>query len=384
MQGLDRFPDSVATRKEPAYNGVEMNRRHTRRQPDPPASGRPRSRSIGPVRHAAAIALLTLGLLATPTALRAEVVEEIVAWVNGEIITRSEYEDEEQARIAEAYRQFSGEELDLEVEKLREQLLLSLIDRKILVHHARALGYDLDRMGDAFLDQFMEQQGIESRQEVERLAKQDGMTLDQIKNRLVELYTPDEVIRFEVSNRISVSEDEIDTFYSDNAQNFLVEGEATLREIVLLADSAERKDERRAEAAECRRRAAAGEDFASLAKELSEAGTAANGGKLGPLKRADLAEALGNVTFTLPVGEISELMETPYGFHIIKVVSRIDEHTKPLDDVRERVRDHLQNRKFRTELDAFLEKARAESEWCVKPKHAELLSVPPPPPCERL
>jgi hypothetical protein len=77
-------------------------------------------------------------------------------------------------------------------------------------------------------------------------------------------------------------------------------------------------------------------------------------------------------------------VETPYGFLIIKVVSRVDEHTKAIDEVRENIRAFLRTRKFRTDLEAFLEKARAESEWCVKPKHAKLLSVPAPPPCERM
>jgi parvulin-like peptidyl-prolyl isomerase len=335
------------------------------------------------MRHAATL-LLAICLLAAPGAVRAEVVEEIIAWVNGEIITRSEYEEEKQARIADAYKSLVGEELDREVERVRKELLLNLIERRILLHHAQALGYDLDMMADSFLESFMKQQGFESIEEVVAIAEQDGMDLEQIKKKLVQLYGPDEVIRFEVSNRISISESEIDGFYQENADKFLIDGEVTLREIVLLAENAERKAERRAEAEEAWRRATSDEDFATLAKEISEAGTSAGGGKFGPLKKPDLAEALAEVAYTLPVGGVSELMETPYGFHIVKVVSRIDEHTKPLDEVRKPIREYLQSRKFRTELESFLEKARAESEWCVKPKHAELLSVPPPPPCERL
>jgi parvulin-like peptidyl-prolyl isomerase len=187
-----------------------------------------------------------------------------------------------------------------------------------------------------------------------------------------------------VANRVSVSEREIEAYYRENPHTFEVEGEVELREIVLLAQDASSKDARREEARELWNQLRDGTDFASLAKEKSEAGTAASGGKLGPLERADLSEILANVVFTLPVGELSELMETPYGFHIVKVISRVDEHTRNLDDVRDRIRAFLQDQKVRTELDDFLEKAREESEWCVKPKHKDLLSVPAPPPCERL
>jgi peptidyl-prolyl cis-trans isomerase SurA len=336
------------------------------------------------VQNATWVALVAFGLLAAPVVTRAEIVEEIVAWVNGEIITRSEYEEEEKGRIAEIYRRFSGEELDREAERARQGLLINMIDRKILVHHARALGYDIDKMGEAFMVQFMAQQEIGSREELEEIARRDGMDLDQVKNRLVEMYAPDEVINVEVTNRVSVSDPEITAFYENNQETFFVEGEVTLREIVLLADDADKKAERRANAQEIWQRASSGELFAPLAKEFSDAGTAANGGEFGPLKRSDLAEMLAEAAFTLPIGGVSELMETPYGFHIIKVDSRIDDHTKPLEEVDQQIRNYLREQKFRTELEAFLEKARAESEWCVKPKHQHLLSVPAPPPCERL
>ena len=319
--------------------------------------------------------------LALPSIGRAEMVEEIIAWVNGDIITRTEYEMQLQAQTADAYQRLAGDELDQELERIKNELLIGMIDNKILLHHGLALGYDLDKMADSFLEIFMDQQGITNVEEIEQLT---GMTLDDIKLRLVEMQAPDEVVRFEVTNRVSVSEREIEAYYRENPQTFEVEGEAELREIVLLAQDASSKDARREEARELWNQLRDGTDFASLAKEKSEAGTAPSGGKLGPLERADLSEILANVAFTLPIGELSELMETPYGFHIVKVVSRVDEHTRNLDDVRERIRAFLQGQKTRTELADFLEKAREESEWCVKAKHKALLSVPAPPPCERL
>lgn len=336
------------------------------------------------VRNTTWVALVVFGLLAAPAVTRAEIVEEIVAWVNGEIITMSEYQEEEKGRVAEAYRRFSGEELDREVERAKQMLLINLIDRKILVHHARALGYDIDKMGDAFMEQFMATQNIASKEELEAIARRDGMNLDQVKTRLVEMYAPEEVINMEVTKRVSISEAEIAAFYENNQESFFVEGEVTLREIVLLADNDEKKAERRSTAQEIWQRTTSGELFAPLAKEFSDAGTASNGGEFGPLKKSDLAETLVEAAFTVPIGGVSELMETPYGFHIIKVDSRMEDHTKPLEDVHDRIRNYLRDQKFRTDLEAFLERARLESEWCVKPKHQHLLSVPAPPPCERL
>ena len=117
------------------------------------------------VRHVVMTGLLTLGLVAVAAPARAELLEEIIAWVNGDIITWSEYQGEEKARTAEAYQQFTGEELDRVLEMARSELLLSMIDRKILLHHAQALGYDMERMSDAYAKSFMQQQEIANEDE---------------------------------------------------------------------------------------------------------------------------------------------------------------------------------------------------------------------------
>ena len=108
-----------------------------------------------------------VGLMAAMPA-RSEVLEEIVAKVNDDIITMSEIENEEQILMAELYRQYTGETLDAQVVEARAMLLQSLIDRKLLIHRAERL-YDMSKMQEVLLDSFMEQQGIGSRDELERL-----------------------------------------------------------------------------------------------------------------------------------------------------------------------------------------------------------------------
>jgi parvulin-like peptidyl-prolyl isomerase len=242
----------------------------------------------------------------------------------------------------------------------------------------------MEKMGDAYVKMFKQQQGIASDEELARLAEADGMTFKQVRQRLAEMYAPPDIIDMEVINRISVSDREIEGYYEENSQAYLVDGEVTLREIVLLAEDDATRDARRAEAEAIFERSKTTEDFAALAMEVSEAGTAPDGGKIGPVKRADLSERLAEPAFSLPTGSVSPLMETPYGFHFVKVESRMDDHMQSLDDVRQTIRKQLEDRKFRAELEVFMEKARAESEWCVEPKHLALLSLEESPPCKRL
>ena len=148
-------------------------------------------------------------LAAVAGSVRAAVVEEVVAWVNGDIITMSEYQEQEQAVLAQLYRQYTGVELDAALKEVRAGLLMQMIDRKILVDQAERL-YDIDVMGNVFLDFFKEQQNISSDAEFEELLKEEGLTINDVKARLIDMQAPDEVIRFEVTSRISLSELEIE------------------------------------------------------------------------------------------------------------------------------------------------------------------------------
>jgi len=315
----------------------------------------------------AAIAL-TLSFLAA----RAEMVEEIVAKVNDDIITKSDLEGEEQATVSELYRRYTGDELDRQVRAARQFLLQRLIDRKILYHRAQRL-YDMDKMSDSFLKEFKAQQQIKSDQELEKLLVQENMTLAELKARLVESFAPDQVVRYEVNDRVSVGDKEIEAYYDSHPEEFDVAGEVTIREIVVLAKPDE-MEAKRAQAETVRARAAqAGADFSKVATEASDAGTKSAGGLLGPLKRGDLSKQIEDVAFTLPVGEVGPVLEMPYGFHIVKVESRTDERRKPFTEVHDQIRAKLENAKYRDALRAFLEKARSEATVEISPAYRNRL-----------
>ncbi len=297
----------------------------------------------------------------------AEVVEEIVAWVDGDIITKSELEDEERLVTEEVYRRYAGDELDEQLATIRTRLLPELIDRKILLHRAARL-FDLDNLGKMLVDDFRERNQIESDQELARALASEGLTVEDLRRRLLESMAPDEVIRVEVRNRVSVTDGEVRAFYEDNPEVFRVPAEFTVREIALLADESdpEARAAKRARAEEARSRAMQPDaDLDAIVKEYSEAGTAASGGILGPASEGDLSPALEQAAMTTEVGGVSEILEMPYGFHLVIVVSRTDARMRTLDEVEDDVRLNLEQRKYVDLLVDFLERAREESEWRV-------------------
>lgn len=312
---------------------------------------------------------------------RAEIVEEIVAWVNGDIITKSELEGEEQSLISDAYRQFTGDELDRKVRQIREGLLMQLVDRKMLLHQAQRF-FDVSKMRQAFYDSFKEQQkqehNIQTDQDLERQLAAEGMTVEQLKDQLVEMFAPQEIVRLQVGNKISIGDKELEAYYASHAGEFVVPGQVTLREIVFRAETAEARQTRRSELEAVRQRLVAGADFAAVAQEVSESGTKAEGGLLGPLQHGELAPALDGPAWSVPVGELSSVIETEHGLHLLKVEARVDDGPKPLSEVRDVLRRRLEEQKYSGELRTYMEKVRAEAEWCVKPRYKDRVAAEVP------
>ncbi len=332
---------------------------------------------MAPIRRfwrRAAIVALAGGILAVPVS-RAELIEEIVAWVNGEIITRSELEEEEKAMVAEVYRAYTGADLDQRVAELRAGLLKDMIERKILLDRAKALFQDLNQIKEFYYKGFKEDQKITDDAEFARMIAEEGMTVDQFKTRLLETYAPKEVLRVEVRDRISVGDAEVEAFYKEHQDMFLVPAKLTVSEIVLKAPSEEARAQREADALAIVAELRAGADFAETARRVSEAGTKEAGGALGEIAKGDLSPVLETVVMALPQGGISDPLPMSYGFHILKMDSRIDEHAQNLEDVREQVRTYLTDRKFNEERVKYLDRIRAEAQWCVKAKFRDRVSA---------
>jgi len=198
------------------------------------------------------------------------------------------------------------------------------------------------------------------------------MTEETLRKQLIQTFAPDEVVRFEVSSRVSVADHEVDAYYAEHPGEFRNEDQADLREIVLMADSESKRAERRDEAQQLHASLTA-ENFIQIATNSSEAGTQSKGGHLGLVKRGDLSETLEQVAFGLTSGSISDLLEVPYGFHILYADTVRIGTNKSLEEVREELRFRLEDERYQAKLSEFMLRARGESEWCVKPNFVATL-----------
>ena len=317
-----------------------------------------------------AIPLLMLALF-FPFAAQAEVIEEIVAWVDGSIITLSEVEGEEQALMAELYKQLQGDELEDAVNRTKSHLLQQMVDRKLMLARASRM-FDLEAIGDSYLSMFRRQQEITSDEELEKMLIESGFTLARFRQQLIDRYAPDEILRMEVNSRVAVSDTEIAAYYEENKDRYRVPAVRTVREIVLLADTDDVKAEKRPLLASIREQAMQPDaDFVALAIEHSESGTAQSGGSLGTVGKGDLSEALDTAAFSLATGEISEILEISYGLHLLMIEDGKDEYLQPLEEMTEGIRTELEDRQYEKRLNEFLTKLRSESKIRVASKFLE-------------
>jgi peptidyl-prolyl cis-trans isomerase C len=186
---------------------------------------------------------------------------------------------------------------------------------------------------------------------------------------------PDEVIRFEVSGRLSVGDKEVQAYYDAHTEDFEVAAEVMLREVVFIARGKEQA-RRMPEAEQAHARLLDPDvDFADVASEVSEASSSTQGGLIGPFHRGDLVKVLEEPAFTLLPGVISEVLVTDNGLHIIKVESRTEDGMIPFDEVKEELRTRLEDEKYSKALEEFLKKARDEANIWISPTYAAKYNV---------
>jgi len=297
------------------------------------------------MQHRAGAALAAFALLAAAWSARAEVVNRIVATVDGDPITAHELE------------RFAAERGGANAD--RGQVLEALITDKILRKEAAAKGIAVkDADVDAYVAQVKARNRLDDARFEEAITGQ-GLTMAQYRARVKDELEKSQLVNREIRARVSVSPEEIERYYEANRAEFSAGTGVTLRSIVLrvepLADEAE-VERIRARAEDLRRQAAGGADFAELAREHSQGAGASSGGLLGTFAPGELAPALDRAVRGLRKGEVSEVVRTDTGFQIVTVDEVRSEGVRSLDEVREEIRERLYDAELEKRFEAWLSK----------------------------
>ena len=309
----------------------------------------------------------------------AEILEQVLVKVNGEIVAKTEFERLQIAALRDLPNQpdptrMTDAELSNALSQVTPQVIVTLIDEMLLLQRAKELGYAVtDAQFSQVLESIKKDNKIESDEQFEAALKGEGLTLAQLKQMLTKRMLIGQVQQREIGSRVDVTEDEERAYYEAHPTEFATTPSVTLREILVNAEvdpvkkaaSVGALDEAREKADAIRARVLKGESFDKLAAEVSDAPSKANGGLIGPISRDEMNEELLKMISKMKVGEITPVINTPTGAQMFKLESSIESTTLPFEAARARIADRLAQEKMGQELRKYLQRLRAQAiiEW---------------------
>ena len=274
----------------------------------------------------------------------------VIAKVNGEAITKADFEQAVQQAEQQAGSPVPADRRDAVYRDILDQMIgFRLLQQEAKSRKVPVPDSDVEAQITQMKQQFPNEDAFKT-----ALISQ-GMSLEQLRGKARDQMALNKLLETEVGPKAAVKPEAVDAFYKENPDKFQQPEQVHASHIQIRAAKdadAATKAKARAKAEQILEQAKSGKDFATLAKQNSEdPGSAANGGDLGFFAPGQMVPQFNDVAFKLKPGAISDVVETDFGYHIIKVLERQPARTVPLDEARERIQQYLetQNREKGTE-----------------------------------
>ena len=316
------------------------------------------------VRAYRVLAVLSLVCVAACGALAADtVVQEIVARVNSQIVTRSDLQRSRDQMLTEAQQQGITNPSDDRIKAHEKDLLRDLIDQQLLLQKGQELGVTADTELVKRLDEMRKGMGLNSMELLEEEAKKQGISFEDFKQNMKNNIITQQVIQREVGGKLRITAEDEKKFYEEHGQELAQPEQVRLSEILISpkAASEEALAAAQKQAEEALAQIKSGKSFEEVAKSFSSGPSAGQGGDLGYFKRGALAKELEDRTFGMKVGEVSSVVQTKQGFVILKVAEHQQAGLPPLSQVEPQVQEALYLQRLQPALREYLTKLREES-----------------------
>jgi peptidyl-prolyl cis-trans isomerase SurA len=289
------------------------------------------------------------------------VVEDVIVRVNDQIINRSDLERSQQQMAAENQQNNAS---PAEIAEREKNLLRDMIDQQLLLSRAKELGLNADAEVIRRLDEIRKQNHMDSMDDLEKAARQQGVSYEDFKANIRNGILTQQVVRDEVGRRLQMTQAQEQAFYEAHKQEFAQPEQVRLSEI-LIPLPAEANDtaiaQAQAKAADIAAKLKAGAKFNELAEAYSGGPTASQGGDLGLFKRGALAKTLEDQTFDLKAGEATAPIRTRQGFVILKVTEHQAAGTPAMKDVENEIQNAMYMEQMQPALRAYLTKLREDA-----------------------
>jgi peptidyl-prolyl cis-trans isomerase SurA len=357
------------------------------------------------------LCLIPVLLACLPALAAGQVVEEIIARVNNQIITRSEFARSKD-QLKEEVKSQDANNADKLYADREKDILRDLIDQQLLIDKAKDLGLNGDTDLIKELDKMRKDMKLDSMEALEKEAEKQGISWEDFKQTKRNQIMTQKVIGEEVGQHLAISKEEAQQFY-DQHKSELEQPEFIRLSEILVAPKASPSitlaepaaagpnagaapatappalDEAAKQAADAAALSAAeakandllkqikdGADFEDVAKKYSDGPSASDGGALGMFKRGQLAKELEDKTFAMKSGDVTDVIRTKQGYVILKVVDHQMAGIPPLKEAMPKIQDALYYQKLQPALRAYLTKLREDAYIDTKPGYIDTGASP--------
>lgn len=289
--------------------------------------------------------------------------EKKVAIVNGTAIIKADF-DREMNRAKQRFAQTGKPLKGAQLVKLKKRILEDLIDQELLYQGSQnkkikvdqsAINKELDKLKKRF----------PSEAEFKSALKKIKLTAKTLKFRIERGIAIQQFIEKEFAQKVTISEQEMKSYYDENPKAFKQPEKVQCRQILIKVNpksDQSQKDEARQELEKVQEKLQEGEDFAALAKEFSQGPRSTQGGNLGYLSRERLPKLLEEVAFSLKTGEVSDIVETQFGCHLIKVSDKKPETTTPYNEAKDKIKNSLKQEEVRKLIEQYLKEQKKQGD----------------------
>jgi peptidyl-prolyl cis-trans isomerase SurA len=313
--------------------------------------------------------------LPTPAAITPNgvVVEDVIVRVNDQIINRSDLERSVQQLATENQQ---NQATSQEAADRQKNLLRDMIDQQLLLSRAKEMGLNGDAEVIRRLDDIRKQNHLDSMEDLEKAARQQGVSFEDFKANIKNGILTQQVVREEVGRHLQPTQGQEQAYYNAHKQEFAQSEQIRLSEI-LVPTPADATDavvaQAQAKADDIASKLKDGAKFDDTAKTYSGGPTASQGGDLGLFKRGvgALAKVIEDQTFVLPAGGVTAPIRTRQGFVILKVTERQEAGVPSLKDIEPQIQEAIYMQAMQPALRAYLTKLREEAYIDIKPGYVD-------------
>jgi parvulin-like peptidyl-prolyl isomerase len=309
------------------------------------------------------------------------VVEEIIAKVNGDIVTSTDVDRARKILMAELQERggLKGPELQKEYAEREKAVLSDRIDQLLLVQKGKELSINVDSEVSKQMAEIQRKSGIVDPEKFQTwVREQSGQSYEDFKQEMKNSFLTRRVIYQEVGGKINVPKAELHKYYDEHKAEFMRKDVVFLRELLVSTEGKDAKGIAAAQkkALELTTRARKGEKFTDLVRDNSEAATKESMGELPPFEPGQLSKPIEDVVFKQERGFVTDPFRIDKGFLILKVEERHKAGQASYEEVEQEIMERLSNSRMQPAVRTFLTKLRQDAFLEIKPGYVDAYAAP--------